>query len=154
MNLKERAARLKTDIPAIFLCLKSKETPLIPKILAGVTVAYALSPIDLIPDFIPVLGYLDDLIILPAFIALTIHFIPKDLFEHYRREAEGMWADGKPRKWIYALPVIIIWLLLYGLLLRLFFSDCLKFISVKFKTEPSASIKTAGWFCFIRSSYL
>lgn len=121
MNLKERAARLKIDIPAIFLCLKSKETPLIPKILAGVTVAYALSPIDLIPDFIPVLGYLDDLIILPAFIALTIHFIPKDLFEHYRREAEGMWADGKPRKWIYALPVIIIWLLLLWLIIKIIF---------------------------------
>ena len=117
MNLKERAARLKTDIPAIFLCLKSKETPLIPKILAGVTVAYALSPIDLIP----VLGYLDDLIILPAFIALTIHFIPKDLFEHYRKEAEGMWAEGKPRKWIYALPVIIIWLLLLSLIIKIIF---------------------------------
>ena len=90
-------------------------------LLAGVTVAYALSPIDLIPDFIPVLGYLDDLIILPAFIALTIHFIPKDLFEHYRREAEGMWADGKPRKWIYALPVIIIWLLLLWLIIKIIF---------------------------------
>lgn len=97
MNLKERAARLKTDIPAIFLCLKSKETPLIPKILAGVTVAYALSPIDLIPDFIPVLGYLDDLIILPAFIALTIHFIPKDCLSitaEKRRECGQMESPG------------------------------------------------------------
>jgi len=66
MNFKERAQKLKSDIPAIFLALKDKDTPIIAKILAAVTVAYALSPIDLIPDFIPVLGYLDDLIILPA----------------------------------------------------------------------------------------
>ena len=60
MNLKQRADRLKKDIPAIFLALKAKETPLAAKISAWLTVAYALSPIDLIPDFIPVLGYLDE----------------------------------------------------------------------------------------------
>ena len=61
MNLRERAKKLKTDIPAVFLSLKSKDTPLIAKILAVITIAYALSPIDLIPDFIPVIGYLDDI---------------------------------------------------------------------------------------------
>ena len=66
MDLKARAKKLKADIPAIFLALKDKNTPLHAKIAAAVTVGYALSPIDLIPDFIPVLGYLDDLIILPA----------------------------------------------------------------------------------------
>ena len=66
MDLKARAKKLKADIPAIFLALKDKNTPLPAKIAAAVTVSYALSPIDLIPDFIPVLGYLDDLIILPA----------------------------------------------------------------------------------------
>ena len=80
MNLKERATQLKSDIPAIWLCLKAKETPLAAKILAGLTVAYALSPIDLIPDFIPVLGYLDDLIILPVLVALTVKCIPSDVF--------------------------------------------------------------------------
>jgi uncharacterized membrane protein YkvA (DUF1232 family) len=87
MHLKERARQLKTDIPAVFLCLKSKDTPLIAKILAGITIAYALSPIDLIPDFIPVLGYLDDIIILPALIALTIKFIPDDVMNRYRKES-------------------------------------------------------------------
>jgi len=91
MNIKERARQLRTDIPAVFLCLKSKETPLAAKILAGITVGYALSPIDLIPDFIPVLGYLDDIIILPVLIALTIRLIPRDIFERCRKEAEGMW---------------------------------------------------------------
>lgn len=96
MNLKERAKQLKTDIPAVFLSLKSKDTPLAAKILAGITVGYALSPIDLIPDFIPILGYLDDIIILPALIALTIRLIPKDIFNRFRKEAEGMWQMASP----------------------------------------------------------
>lgn len=66
MTLKERAQSLKRDIPAVFLALKDKDTPISAKVLAGITVCYALSPVDLIPDFIPVLGYLDDLILLPG----------------------------------------------------------------------------------------
>ena len=81
VNLKERAQQLKIEIPAVFLCLKHKRTPLSAKILAGITLLYALSPIDLIPDFIPVLGYLDDVILLPALIALTIKLVPQDVFE-------------------------------------------------------------------------
>lgn len=77
MNIRERAASLKRDIPAVFLALKAKETPLPAKILAFLTVAYALSPIDLIPDFMPVLGYLDDLIILPVLVFLTCKLIPR-----------------------------------------------------------------------------
>ena len=121
MNLKERATQLKTDIPAVFLSLKSPETPWNAKAVAALALVYALSPIDLIPDFIPVLGYLDDLIILPALIALTIHFIPKDTFERYRQEAQGMWQDGKPKKWFYAIPFIIIWMLCAWLIARKYF---------------------------------
>ncbi|MPN39003.1 hypothetical protein SDC9_186529 [bioreactor metagenome] len=116
MDLKERARQLKTDIPAVFLCMKDKKTPAIAKVLAGITVAYALSPIDLIPDFIPVLGYLDDVILLPFLIALTIRYIPRELFEHYREEAKDLWASGKPKKWYYALPVVAIWLLVLWLI--------------------------------------
>lgn len=119
MNLKERARQLKTDIPAVFLCLKSRDTPLAARIQTGLAIVYALSPIDLIPDFIPVLGYLDDLIILPALIALTIRLIPKAQFDRFRQEAKGMWPGGKPEKWIYALPFILIWLLLIVFLVRL-----------------------------------
>ena len=72
MDLKVRAKKLKTDIPALFLALKDDNTPIIAKIFAGNTVAYALSPVDLVPDFIPVLGYLDDVILLPMLVALTI----------------------------------------------------------------------------------
>jgi len=105
MNLHERRKRLKTDIPAVFLSLKSKDTPLLAKILAGITVGYALSPIDLIPDFIPVLGYLDDVIILPILIALTIRLIPRDTFEQFQKEAQRIWQNGRPKKWRYAIPV-------------------------------------------------
>jgi uncharacterized membrane protein YkvA (DUF1232 family) len=68
INLKERANQLKTDKPAVFLALKRKETPILAKILATIAIGYALSPIDLIPEFIPVIGFLDDLIIIPALI--------------------------------------------------------------------------------------
>ncbi len=111
MNLKERAKQLKTDIPAVFLSLKSKDTPIAAKILAAITIGYALSPIDLIPDFIPFIGYLDDVIILPVLIALTIRLIPENVFERCRREAEGMWESAKPQRWLYAIPIVFIWIL-------------------------------------------
>ena len=111
-KLKEKAAQLKTDIPAIFIALKQKETPFAAKFLATLTVAYALSPIDLIPDFIPVLGYLDDLIILPVLVALTIKLIPNDTLTACRNQAKDLWQGGKPKKWYYALPIIAVWALI------------------------------------------
>lgn len=118
MILKEKAKKLKTDIPAIFLALKDNETPIFAKILAGITVAYALSPIDLIPDFIPVFGYLDDVILLPMLVTLTIKFIPQDVLEKNRRQAEDMWQDGKPKKWYYAIPIVIVWCVMIVLILK------------------------------------
>ncbi|MGN1136068.1 MAG: YkvA family protein [Oscillospiraceae bacterium] len=118
MDLKERAKKLKTDIPAIFLALKDKETPLAAKIFAWCTVAYALSPIDLIPDFIPLLGYLDDVILLPALVALTVKLIPKDVMERSRQLSAEMWKNGKPKKWYYSIPIILIWLLIIWLIVK------------------------------------
>lgn len=118
MNLQERAKQLKADIPAVFLTLKDKETPMIAKIFAGITVAYALSPIDLVPDFIPILGYLDDIILLPFLVALTIRFIPKDILERNRQRSVDLWKDGKPKKWYYAVPIILIWLLIIVLVIK------------------------------------
>lgn len=112
MSLKEKAAGLKRDIPAVFLSLKHKETPILAKVIAAVTIAYALSPVDLIPDFVPVLGYLDDLIILPALVALTIKLIPEGVMKECQIQAEGMWKDGKPKKWFYAIPILVIWMLI------------------------------------------
>ena len=116
IDFKERARKLKTDLPAVFLALKKKETPVYAKILAGVTILYALSPIDLIPDFIPVLGSIDDLIVLPALIALTIKLIPKEIFVQCRVDSEGLWQNGKPKKWYFALPIVIVWLLILFLI--------------------------------------
>jgi uncharacterized membrane protein YkvA (DUF1232 family) len=119
MNLKERANQLKTDIPAVFLSLKDKDTSIIVKILAGITICYALSPIDLIPDFIPILGYLDDIIILPFLISLTIKFIPKDHFDKLRKDAEGMWQEGRPKKWYYAVFILLVWLILIVIIIKI-----------------------------------
>lgn len=124
MNFKERAKQLKIDIPAVYLSLKSTKTPVIAKLFAGITIAYALSPIDLIPDFIPVLGYVDDIIILPLLITLTIKLIPKEVFAEFQNEAKEMWKDGKPKKWYYAIPFIIIWLLLFLLAINFILSLC------------------------------
>lgn len=121
MSLKERAAALKTDIPAVFLALKAKETPLIAKIAAGITVAYALSPIDLIPDFVPILGYLDDVILLPALVSLTLKLIPSDIMEACRTQTKGMWTDGRPKKWYYAIPIIIVWALIAFVIVKAIF---------------------------------
>lgn len=116
MDLKARAKKLKTDIPALFLALKDKDTPILAKVFAGITVAYALSPVDLVPDFIPVLGYLDDVILLPMLVALTIKFIPRDVLERNRKKADGLWDNGKPKKWYYAIPIVLIWVLLIVLI--------------------------------------
>lgn len=118
MNLKERARKLKTDIPALFLALKNHETPALAKVFAGITVAYALSPVDLIPDFIPVLGVLDDVVLLPFLIAITVKLIPAPVLERYRVQSEGMWKNGKPKKWVYAIPIVLIWLVIIAVLIK------------------------------------
>jgi len=114
MNLKEKAKSLKLDIPALFIAMKRSDTPIAAKILAGITVGYALSPIDLIPDFLPVLGFLDDLIILPMLVTLTVKMIPRNILDESRIEAMDLWTNGKPKKWRYAIPVVIFWILFIG----------------------------------------
>ncbi len=120
MKLRETAKKLKTDVPAVFLALKRKETPWYAKILASVVVVYALSPIDLVPDFIPILGYLDDVILLPALIALTVKLIPKSVFAECRAQSEEIWQDGKPKKWYYAIPFVLIWIAVIALIIMAF----------------------------------
>ncbi len=115
MRLKDKARQLKTDIPALLMALKKGETPILAKILAAIVVIYALSPVDLIPDFIPILGYLDDFIILPALIALTLKLIPTEVMNKCREEARGL--SNAKKRWVYAIPFILIWIMiLYGVL--------------------------------------
>ena len=120
MKFKERAKQLKEDIPAIFLVLGKKEAPWYAKLLVFATIAYALSPIDLVPDFIPLLGYLDDIILLPLLIAITIKLIPKEIFEQCRAEADGIWKNGRPKRWYYSIPIILIWIVVIGLTIKAF----------------------------------
>ncbi len=121
MNVKEKVKELKTDIPAVFLALKDRETPWYAKMMAALTVGYALSPIDLVPDFIPVLGYLDDLILLPVLVAFTIKWIPQAVWERSKAASKGMWEEGKPKRWYFAIPIVLLWLLILWSVTKLIF---------------------------------
>lgn len=105
--LKDWAAGLRRDLLALWLAARDPAVPLLPKLTALVTAGYALSPIDLIPDFVPVLGYVDDLLIVPLGIALTIRLIPEDVMARLRAEADGMPAP--PSSKIAAAIFVLIW---------------------------------------------
>ena len=117
-RLAARAKQLKTELPAVALALRDARTPWTAKALGMLTIAYALSPIDLVPDFIPVLGYLDDLLILPLLVALTVRLLPAEVLDDCRKQAEGMWQNGKPKHWYYALPIILLWLIVLVLIVK------------------------------------
>lgn len=120
MDLKKRAKQLKTDIPAVLIAIKHPETSLIAKIFGGLTVVYALSPIDLVPDFIPVLGYLDDIILLPLFIVITLKFIPKEIFEKCQIEAKERYQDTNLKHWYYGIPILLIWVVIISYVIKIF----------------------------------
>lgn len=86
-RIRTWAAALKRDLAALLLAVRDPRTPLVARIVAAIVVAYALSPIDLIPDFVPVLGYLDDLIIVPLGLALVLRLVPVALMAEYRASA-------------------------------------------------------------------
>lgn len=110
-KMKKKASFIKTKSSQLYLVIKSGKAPWLVKIIGFLTIAYALSPVDLIPDFIPVLGYLDDLIILPLLIGICVKLIPNELWDSYEEEAVLLWQQGKPTKWYYAVPIIMIWVL-------------------------------------------
>ena len=93
-QLKQRAVKLKQEIHALALAMRHPRTPLLAKVAAGLVVAYVLSPIDLIPDFIPLLGYLDDLVIVPAGIAIAIRLIPPDILEECREKTRNSGSEN------------------------------------------------------------
>lgn len=114
---KEKAKQLKTDTYALYLAYKDPRVPWYAKVFIAVIVGYALSPIDLIPDFIPVLGYLDDLIVIPAGISLSLKMIPKEVLEECREKAKSEPISGKS-KWVVAFTIVLIWLFVTYLVLR------------------------------------
>ena len=118
IRLKKRAQQLKQDIPVIYLVWKDQDTPLAARLVVGCTILYALSPIDLVPDVIPVLGLLDDVILLPALILLAIRLIPEDIWERNRLRATEMKLQRMETSWYFALPVLALWLLLFSLIIK------------------------------------
>lgn len=107
-KLKEKAKDLKTNALALYLALKHPKTGLLPKLIIFITVAYAVSPVDLIPDFIPILGYLDDIIILPLLIRLAISLVPKEVMTECLEKAAHM-TGGLKKRWLAASGIFLIW---------------------------------------------
>ncbi|WP_230199393.1 YkvA family protein [Bacillus ndiopicus] len=110
-KLKVFAKKLKQNLFVLYLSYKDTRTPWYAKLVAILVVAYAFSPIDLIPDFIPILGYLDDLIIVPLGIALALKLIPPHIIEDNKEAAEKLKQSGKPKNWFVAILFIVIWII-------------------------------------------
>lgn len=113
-RLRDWARRLKRDAMTLWFARAHPATPWTAKALAALVVAYALSPIDLIPDFVPLLGYLDDLILLPLLIWLALRLLPPEVLAASRQQAEA-WLqrrEARPRSWAGAIGIGLIWLAL------------------------------------------
>lgn len=118
---KEEAKQLKTEVYALYLASKDPRTPWYAKVLLALVIGYALSPIDLIPDFIPVLGYVDDLVIVPAGVSVVRKMIPSEVMRECREEAShGTNLTGR-QKWIGVAIIVSAWLLIVYLFLKLVF---------------------------------
>lgn len=110
--MKNKARLLKTEVYAIYLAYKDPRVPWYARIFAVCVVGYAFSPIDLIPDPIPVIGYLDDLILVPLGIFLVLKMIPKEVMAECREQARVVMLKDKPVNWIAAIVIIGIWVVL------------------------------------------
>jgi uncharacterized membrane protein YkvA (DUF1232 family) len=107
---REKARALKRETYAVYLACRDPRVPWYGRLLAACIVGYAFSPIDLIPDFVPVLGYLDDLILIPLGIALLLKVIPSEVMAECRQRAAVVMAGGKPKNWIAAGIIVLIWI--------------------------------------------
>ena len=125
-NLKERARGLKSDTLALGLAFRDLRTPWYAKAFIFLVIAYALSPIDLIPDFVPLLGYLDDLILVPAGIALSLRMIPPEVMAEARENARQTQGPVGRAGIIGAAAIVLIWIVILAsiiLWLRRLFSE-------------------------------
>ena len=121
-RLRARVRALEADTYALYLAARDPRVPWPAKAVAAITVAYALSPIDLIPDFIPVIGHLDDLVLVPLGLALAIRLIPPPILAEHRAEAARRFAHGGPRSRVGIVLVAVVWLLGLVWLARVFWS--------------------------------
>ncbi|WNQ09017.1 YkvA family protein [Paenibacillus aurantius] len=120
-KLKQWAKALKRNLYVLYLACRDPRVPWYGKLAAVCVAAYAFSPIDLIPDFIPVLGYVDDLILVPLGVALALRLIPRPIIEEYRRVAEERSQQRKPVNWFTGALFILLWIALGIWLIRVFF---------------------------------
>ena len=122
-TLRTKAQNLNTEIYALYLAYKHPKVSWAAKIIIAVTIGYALSPVDLIPDFVPVFGFLDDLLLVPAGIALSIRLIPLSILQECRLKALELFHSNKPKLRYAWMVVFFTWLLVAGILAML----CYKF---------------------------
>ena len=116
-RLNDWARVLKRDVLVVYLVARDPRVPWPVKALAAAVAAYALSPIDLIPDFIPVVGYLDDLVIVPLGILAVVKLVPAEILAELREEAARRLA-ARPRSWAGAAVVVVLWLVLLAVTVR------------------------------------
>jgi uncharacterized membrane protein YkvA (DUF1232 family) len=116
---KQRARQLKVEVYAIYLAYRDPRVPWYARIFAACVVGYAFSPIDFIPDPIPVLGYLDDLVLIPLGVKVALSMIPADVMTESRDKAQEIIRQGKPVNRVAAVVIIAIWLLLAALVIAL-----------------------------------
>ena len=114
-RMRKRARRLKEEIYALYLAYRDPRVPWYARLFAAGVVAYAFSPIDLIPDFIPVLGFLDDLILVPLGIVLALRMIPTAVMTECRQRAAETLREGRPTNWLAAGAIIGVWIVLAAL---------------------------------------
>jgi len=110
--IKQRARRLKAETLALYLAARHPGTPWYAKFFVAAIVAYAFSPIDLIPDFVPVLGYVDDLILIPLGIALAVKMVPSSVLTECRARAQEVVLNGKPTSRLAAAVIVLVWIAL------------------------------------------
>ncbi len=122
-RLKDWATKLKNNLVALYLVYKDKRLSWWVRIFTICVVGYAFSPIDLIPDVIPVIGYLDDLIIVPIGIYFALKMIPKDIFEECLTKAKSMESSDVPRNWVAGIFVITVWVFVFLEIYTLFLQN-------------------------------
>ncbi|MCX7838515.1 MAG: YkvA family protein [Anaerolineae bacterium] len=111
-ELEKRARALKRDAYALYIAARDPRVPWYAKVFLGLVLAHTFSPIDLIPDFVPILGYLDDLVITPLGIVIALKMIPPEVISEARQQSEELLRQGKPISRVGALLVIAVWLII------------------------------------------
>ena len=117
-NWKSMAEKFEIETYALYLAYKDPQVPLRIKIIILIVIAYLLSPIDLIPDFIPVIGYLDDFLLITVGIPLLLKMVPKEIMEEHRENAKTKFSEGMPKTRAAALIIILIWILAAAIVLN------------------------------------